>query len=482
MRSLLAFTSLIARPATFLWGALAVIVVTIAVVGVQEPDVPVLIASDHALLVCFGYPFVAGTLAGMALREFQSSSFAWTLPGVRSRTALGFLACALTLSMVVVALTLSGDVTQNLVLLTGFGTASFYLGAVSVHPASRWLGFASSLLALLVVFESGHMARLIDTYLLTSVSLTAVLTGLCMQQLFGLSVFRGMPSIPTSPMAGAFSLNASLRMERLKLVTATHTHVDELPAGFDHSIWSWVRAAAYESYGPQPVKVALRSISRLGLLFCLIVLHTLLEPRSVPLLEMIGKITYDALFRPPYLAAIGDRPPYVAVSLWIAAMGAGIVFATPLALRSKLLYPLARRQRSQIAHRASLALGATFAVLMAASFLIVGHLAGWLADYPLRMDFIPFFVRPLLGTLILLPSAQYAAVLSLTSNFTKQYGAAFLLIMGMTAFVTVVLAWSFLLPSVLTLTEMVLSAALLIASQFVYRRALEKRYTQADLV
>ncbi len=53
MRSLLAFTSLIARPATFLWGALAVIVVTIAVVGVQEPDVPVLIASDYALLVCF---------------------------------------------------------------------------------------------------------------------------------------------------------------------------------------------------------------------------------------------------------------------------------------------------------------------------------------------------------------------------------------------------------------------------------------------
>ncbi len=481
MRNLLAFTGLIARPATFLWGLLAAMLVALVVAGVMEPDVPVVITSDHAFLVCFGYPFVGGTLAGMALREVQHSSFAWTLPGVRWKTAYGFLICGLVLSAIVVGLAVASGAARDPFVLVGISIATYCLGAVAVHPASRWLIFLNILLVVFVIAESGHMARLAHTYALATHTLTTVLTGLCIWQLFSLKVARLMPSIATTPILGSYSLQNSLRIEKRKLVAARSTGMREPPLT-DRSVWSWVRAAAYESYGTQPLKEALRVVSRLGLLFVLIVLHSLLEPRSGSLLEMIGKVTYDALLRPPHLDPIGDRPPYVAVLLWIAAIGAGLVFVAPLALRSKVLYPLSRREQARIAYRASLVLSAAFAILMAASFLIVGHLAGWLADYPLRMDFIPFFTRPLLATLVLLPCSQYVSVLALTSDFSRQSDAAVILIAGVIAFIVVVLAWSLALPTALTVTEMTVSAVMLIASQLAYHRALIRRYATADLI
>lgn len=480
MRHLQVFTLLLARPAIFVWGAIAVAATALTVAGLSGPDFAEVADVSSALLACFGFPFVAGLLSGIALREFQHSSFVWALPGARWKSAVGFLVCALALSAVVVGVLMSRGSAHNPAPLVAMGLASFCLGAMFVHPVSKWTAWPTILLSLAIIVESDSIGRFCDAQpLVASVGLLALVAGL-VWHLFSASSFRDMPFRPTAPLLGASSLATSQRYERQKLAGKARNRRAPQAMRSAGDPWPWTRAALYENYGGEGWTAVIRVSSRLALLFLLIALGTFLD-HAQELPEALGKSIYDALFRSPHLPPYGESPPYPAVALWVAAIGSGLVLFAPLALRSSLLYPLSRRDLARVAYRASLLESAAFTVLIGTILFVVGYIAGWLVGYRFRADFVPFFVRPLLATLILQPFAQYFGRMALTSNLKRQSHALAALVVGIVVFVATVTVWTMALPRAVSMAELGVLAGLLATSQLIYRRALQSRFLQADL-
>ncbi len=484
MRQLLAFVPLVRRPAMIFWGALVMAVVALLVNGLAEPGAVRFVTMDVAILACLGYPFVAGLLSGGALREFQHGSFAWALPGAGRKTAIGFVACGLALSVLVAGITMSCGASHHPVPLVAIGLTAYCLGAVIVHPTSSWAAWTGFLLILAGIGASHSIGRFCDAQPIVMSAVLFASVGFLTWRLFRVSTFREMLSHPTASVPGAFSLARSPRREtRRAALDRTVPWTTPLRG----RVRDWVKAATYETHGMARGKGRMgfcrggvRGSLPLTLLFILLVLHACFDHFD-QLPGSIATTIHDTLFRPPHLEPLGENVPHKTLAIWIASIGAGSVFSTPLGLRSVLLYPIARWQRARVAYRGSLQESAAFTLVMGLVFLVVGYLGGWSVGHEYRADFVPVFVRPLLATLVLLPSAQYLGMLSSTSDFNNRRNALPALIVGFTGFVVVVLIWTLALPPAISRVELVVVSGALVVSQLIYRYALQVRFLRADL-
>jgi len=115
---------------------------------------------------------------------------------------------------------------------------------------------------------------------------------------------------------------------------------------------------------------------------------------------------------------------------------------------------------------------------------VVGHLAGWLVGYPLRFDFIPFFLRPLLATILLIPLAQWGGLHLQVATRRRADNTLVAVIFGVLGFVALAWIWTELLPRLFAtpIAELTASAILLLLSQSLYLRKLTHYFTSADLV
>ena len=242
--------------------------------------------------------------------------------------------------------------------------------------------------------------------------------------------------------------------------------------------WRWVRAAAYEH--PGGGRALLAVLWRLSLLFVLIAGAAFVDHRD-DLPQSIAALLHESLFRSPHLAQYGERPPHPAVAIWISALAAGFVALTPLGLRCGLLYPLARRRRASVAYRSSLLETGAYALLIVATLFVVGYSSGLLVGNA-RLDFVPFFVRPLFVTLILLPFAQYFGMLALTSSFLKTSYAMPVYVAGLLFYVVTAMLSTTTLPRAVSVTELGALLGLLCVSQLLYRVKLQARFRRADLL
>ncbi len=480
MRYRPAFLPLIIRPAMFVWGLLCVVMTTLAILGLSDSGSTHLVDADAAVLASIGYPLVAGILAGGALREFQHGSFAWALPDGRRQSAIGFLVFGLVTAGLIVLIILGVGTAHHALPLVVLGWVFFCFGATFVHPASNWVAAICVLMTLAAMAKSDSLGQLVDAWPVVSSVVLLVLVGALTRHLFSRAIFRSMPSRTTAPVSGAFSLRRSERNERQRMLERARNRSLPSRRQLGDRPWPWVGAAVYQNYGAEGWRVVFRVLSRLALLFALITAHAAFD-HTDELPTSIFKSIHDALFQPPHLPQYGEHPPYMAVILWIAAIGIGVVMMMPVRLRTGMLYPLDRRQRACVAYRGGLLELAGYAALMSTILLVVGYLAGWLVGYEFRVDFIPFFVRPLLVTLILLPLVQYVGVRGSLARSREDVGSVAVLVTGVIAFAFVVLIWSIASPPVVSLTEIGILGGLLVLSQLLYRSAVYARFRHSDL-
>jgi hypothetical protein len=187
---------------------------------------------------------------------------------------------------------------------------------------------------------------------------------------------------------------------------------------------------------------------------------------------------------PPFGELGEGRGPSPIVALVVAAAGAVLVLWSPASLNTTLAYPLSRRLRAAVTHRAALVDAGAFFVAVGATLSMAGIVAGWLAGYELRFDFVPFFVRALIGTLILMPLAHWGR-LYLGIAIKRRTGDTLVpVILGVVGFVAVVLIWTyqsaglFVSPVVGVATSIVLLAI----SQAVFGWGLKSFYARRDLI
>ena len=102
----------------------------------------------------------AGWLAGAVIQEFQHTSFATVLPGVRPRIAAGFLAAGLAVTAIVgCGIALLSSTPQNLPVLFVVGLGAYCLGGVLLDPLSGWITSLNAILVLFVIVRSRDVAR-----------------------------------------------------------------------------------------------------------------------------------------------------------------------------------------------------------------------------------------------------------------------------------------------------------------------------------
>ena len=126
---------------------------------------------------------------------------------------------------------------------------------------------------------------------------------------------------------------------------------------------------------------------------------------------------------------------------------------------------------------------ALFLCVLGPCLFALGHLMGWIVGYEPRFDFMPFFLRVLLVTVILMPLAHRGR-LSLVADLRRRVGnSQAWMVIAIIGFDLAVVVGAFV-SSVLfanAAVELGVLATALVVSQAIYRRALVVHYRTADL-
>lgn len=479
------FFLLMGRASAFWIGSVVLAGLSVFLVGVGRPNEITGPYVDGVFLAVFGFPAAAGWLAGAIIQEFQHCTFAWVLPGVNRRIAAGFLATGAVISVFVAALAVQSPAnSQGFVTLVAVGLAGYCFGGDLYAPLGRWMSVVNLIVLAMVITRSRVLSGLAADYppLAIAVSLGVATFGFL--RLASRYRLRRRAFHPALPFPGRYSLERSERYERDKSVGKGARKTGWRSGYLGTKTWRWVRAVAQENYGPlswQTVTRALRSMSGLGLL---LVLYSWVDKGELGLGESLAKTVYQTLVNSPHVAPFGENGgPHPMVIFVIAAAGVMLTLRSPAALGATLIYPLSRRRRAVIIHRSGLVYAGVFFAGISSSFLIVGHLAGWLVGYPLRLDFIPYFFHALAATVILMPIAHWGGLRLRDAVLRKMENTHMAVIFGVIGFVVVVWIWSALVPKLLTpLAEIMVSALLFCVFQMIHREHLRKYYSAADFV
>lgn len=479
------FFLLMGRVSVFWVGAAVLIGLTFVLAGVGQPDEITAPYVDPVFLATFAFPAAAGWLAGAIIQEFLHCSIAWALPSVLKRVAAGFVTTGLTLSLAVAALGSQSPASSlGFVTLLTIGLAGYGLGGNLFGPRNRWLGWIDFAVVALVVVRSQYLSDLAIEYPLPAMAISLALALFGISRLFSRSLFRRRAFSLATPFPGSHSLERSISYDRQKLTKNGPTGMTWSTGYLGTATWNWVRAAI-RAYGPLGWKTIPRVLSRLWVLALLFSIYAWSDKGDLGFGEAFGKTIYTALFSSPHVPAFGlesDRHPIVI--LVISALGVVLALWAPTDLKTSLAYPLSRQKIAAVTHRVGL-VGAF--VFIAGIFLvlsIVGHLAGWLVSYPLRFDFMPFFLYPLMATVVLLPLALWGRLHLQVATQRKTENTLVAVIFGVLGFVA--MAW--ILTAVTSrlfggaMMQISVSILLFLLSQDIYRRKLRKYFSTADLI
>jgi hypothetical protein len=481
MKHLQAFLLLAARPAVFVWGALGAVLVWVLTYAVGDPDFP-LAPGDGVFAAAFGYPLMAGVLAGLMVQELQHCWFSWTLPGGRWKSALGFTAGGLLFTLLVDLLLSSSGTGHGPAVLVAVGISAYCLGGALVVPRARGVTFAGVSLVLAVWLFSATIGGFCATHQGVAVGFGAAITTLCLGYRFGSGTARRMPFLPAAELAGSFTAEHLARNERDKRVRRGprrrrrwHEPLGSAPPG-------WLRAGLYESFGAIRPRDLLKLLLPLTWPASLVVLHTAAMRERVGWLAALAETTYRILFMPPDLPVLaGDKTPYEITPIFIAAAGLVLFVQLPRVFDSLRPYPLSRSDLARLTYRLYAVLALAFFLVVTVGLLLVGLAAGWWAGVELRLGFVPLFLRAALVTVLLLPIPQW--ILLRTRPRPPQNAFAGLVV-GFVAFVAGVTFWSIRAASLPlgATTELLLLLALAASSQALFRRKVREHFATADLV
>jgi len=215
----------------------------------------------------------------------------------------------------------------------------------------------------------------------------------------------------------------------------------------------------------------------------LVLIYAWADRGEMGLGEALARSIYDALFRSPHEPQFGEKGgPFLMVLIFIAAVGAVKALYRPIALHAGLTYPLSRSGRARVHFRGGLVDNALF-LLFAAFVYVAGHLTGWLVGIEPRFDFMPYYFRALMLTLILMPLAYRGRLALLAATRRGAENTMLGVIFGVTAFVIAVIVLSVISAGLLVppLAELTVLIAALVVSQWIYRQSLTDYYRAADL-
>lgn len=487
MRDLRAFFLLIGRDAVFWLGALGLGCVSILLFAITQPHAPTLDYVDAFILASFAYPALAGWLAGAMTQELQTCTFTWTLPEVQPRISRGFFTFGTLVTVIVVTLvSLRGSPYDPLVLgalgLAGYSFGSNYYQPVAWHR--RWL---ATFMTLAILFTSRLVGELASTYPGSTGLVALVSAGYFSYGLLSVSAFREGRFRLTTPLPGAFFLQRSRRFERRKQALRTSPARLWRRGYLGESSWKWVRAGVHEAYGPLTLRVVGRAIASTWVLWLLVGLHAWterVEGDGVDLGVAIGRTLHDVLLRSPHVPAYGEDGPYAMVVFVIAALGAIMCLKASAVPGSGVLYPLSRRAFAGVVFRGAQVEAAVYFAAVFLGFLLVGLAAGALLGYEARLDFLPFFMRPLMATTVLLPLLQYGRLRMRSPQRQTDQNAFLWVVAGVIAFVTLVSIWTYFAPRVFGATRVELAAfpVLLVISRLLHWARVKRHFATADLV
>lgn len=486
MTTLRPFFMLAFRASVFWLGLLQLLVVGLVALELTQPDSELSLYIDTVFMAVFALPVAVGAIAGAAVQEFQHTTFATLLPGVRSRVVSGYLAAGIALTVVVVGLiALNSGSPQNLPVLFVVGVAAYCLGGVLIDPLNHWITGLNVVLVLFVIGTSRRVARVAGDHPWMAVVVALAVGAVCVYRLFARSTFRLKPFRPTSPLPGRFALERSQQVALKRLVEDRPRSTGWGSGYLGHDTWRWVRAAIHETYGPFGWKHWSRAIGHAWGLGALLLLSAWADKGEMSLGEALARSIFDALFRSPHELQFGEKGgPYGLLMVVLAIAGALTALFTPVALNDSLTHPLSRRQRARVHFRGGLVDVGIYLFVVGPFMFAVGHLAGWFVGYEPRFDFMPFFFRVLLVVVILMPLAHrgrlglQAAMRRRAENTMVAVG------FGILGFGIAVSVGTFISPRLFgsPAVELVGLSVALLLSQWAYRRTLSNYYQTSDLL
>jgi len=497
MRALRAFFPIMNRWAVFWLGTLGVLTVLALVAGMSKPDKnSIELYGDAIFVAAFLAPGSAGTIVGSIIREFQLTTFAMFLPAVRFRLATGFVVTGLVVTLTVASLIAMSSSPQNLALLFVIGIGAYFLGGILVDPSSGWVTGFNVILAVGAILSSAFLHRVADENPWLTLAVSTGIAAICVSRLFARSTFRHRSVLATSPLPSSISLLATSPLpshisleknsqnRRQKLMQGGPVKPGWMTTHFGQNLWIWTRAAVYETYGTYVLRYFVKAISRAWAIVAIFLLHTWMDKAEMGLGQALAKSLHDALFRSPFQAQFGERGgPYKMVAIVIALAGVLTALYSSVTLRDTLSYPLSRLQRAAVEFRGGLIDSAIFLLIASPCLFALGHFAGWYVGYEIRFDFMPFFFRVLMLTLVLMPLGYWGRAQLQEATWRKSQNILVGVIIGVCWFIIMVSFLTLVFTQLFTsaLVELgVLTIALLI-SRVLYWRSLVNFYTTADL-
>lgn len=475
---------LVQRPLT-LFGAILWMIIAAFLAGnlVKPGGVPdmALDAAFLTVLVLSGY---SGMVIGAGIAELQQSSFAFTLPGVQVRHLPGFLFFGGVSVLAAVALVVGNSpYPQNGFLLFVVGMGAYCLGASFRDPESPCMTGLAVALMMVLISTTSTLAQFAAAQPWTVAAVSAMVAASGIHRRFSKKVFRSLP-LGKGGRVLAFSVEQVQQTAKNRRLSYGPKNTRWSPAYLGAEPRGWLRAAWYESYGGFRFRSVVRAIGHSWGLFLVLLLEAQFGPQDVGFWKSLCWSVHDAILRSPHSPEFGEKGgPFVLVALAILLAGASMAVFHPVALNERLIYPLSRKHKSDVMFNGSTLDMAILLLIVAPGLLLLGHALGWVMGFESRFDYMPFYFRVILITLVLLPLAYWGKLQVQTAAWRKDPYSMVGVSMGMLVFV---LAGSLLVylsshafeSGVIEL--LVLVAGILI-SRSIYRRFLTTHYRTADL-
>ncbi|MGD8331986.1 MAG: hypothetical protein PVJ49_21305 [Acidobacteriota bacterium] len=490
MRSPAPFYELIGRPAVFWLGLILAICLGILIAGLgDDPGELPAAYINAALLSAAGFPMLAGWLFAMVIQELQHTSCAWALPQIRGRLLAGYLISGVVIAVFVAFFAaLAESAESGWLLYIAVGVGGYCLGGVLVDPLLPWTAPLATLVVVGGIAYSQRLADLAVAYPPAAIAVALAPAPFALQRLFARSTLRRKPFALTSPFPGAYMMQHTAEYQRA-LRTRRHSGAIRWKARYlGTRAWRWAAAGAYEAYGQLTLKDALKLLNSAFFLVLLFSLSAWMamgdDSYTVALARIVHQGVLQSPHNPPPEVDRGVGGPGIMVVFLVATFGAMMALRARSPLANHLPYPLSRRRRATVVHRSELIDSALLFCGMTLVLSAIGIVAGWVAGFETRFDYLPFFAIPLCGTLILMPVAQWGGFLLGRAVDRRDGNTLLPMILGYAGLITATVIWTaksarlFASPVVGVGVSLLLFAAV----QAAFRYLLGRFFATQDLV